>query len=59
VHSVQNVMKFVFTDHTKEFGWGKESAERLKFSWETIAASQDLNKDFDYKRGINTSFVEK
>jgi len=59
VHSVQNVMKFVFTDHTKEFGWGKESAERLKFSWETIAASQDLNEDFDYKRGINTSFVEK
>src|SRR5471032_1829997 len=43
VHSVKNVMKFVFTDHTKEFGWGKESAERLKFSWETIAESQDLN----------------
>ena len=30
-------MTFVFNDHSKEFGLGKESPERLKFSWETIA----------------------
>ena len=50
-------MKFVFTDHSKEFGWGKDSPERLKFSWDTIAESQELKKDWDYKQAIDTSLV--
>ncbi len=59
LHSVEAVMSFVFTDHTKEFGWGKEGPERLKFSWETIAESQELKKDWDYKQAIDTSLVTK
>ena len=50
-------MKFVFNDHSKEFGFGKESPERLKFSWETIADSQELKKDWDYKQAIDTSLL--
>jgi NitT/TauT family transport system substrate-binding protein len=57
--SVRAVMKFVFNDHSKEFGWGKESPERLKFSWDTIAESNDLKKDFDYKQAIDTKLVPK
>ena len=57
VHSVQAVMGFVFNDHSKEFGWGNTSPERLKFSWETIAESQDLKKDWDYKQAIDTSLL--
>jgi len=45
--SVKAVMKFVFNDHSKEFGWGKESADRLKFSWETIATANELKPEFD------------
>jgi len=55
--SLRATMKFVFNDHTREFGWGKESAERLKFSWETIAAANELKKDFSYKTAVDTSFV--
>lgn len=57
--SVKAVMKFVFNDHTKEFGWGKESPERLKFSWETIATANELKPEFDYKTAIDTSKVAK
>ena len=57
--SVKAVMKFVFNDHTKEFGWGKESPERLKFSWETIATANELKPEFDYKTAIDTSKVPK
>ena len=48
------VMAFVFNDHSKEFGWGKESPERLKFSWDTIAEANELKKDYDYKQAIDT-----
>ena len=57
VHSVQAVMGFVFNDHSKEFGWGNTSPERLKFSWKTIAELQDLKKDWDYKQAIDTSLL--
>ncbi|WP_425065665.1 ABC transporter substrate-binding protein [Reyranella sp.] len=57
--SVKAVMKFVFNDHTKEFGWGKESPDRLKFSWETIATANELKPEFDYKTAIDTSKVPK
>lgn len=57
--SVKAVMKFVFNDHTKEFGWGKESSDRLKFSWETIATANELKPGFDYKTAIDTSKVAK
>lgn len=57
--SVKAVMKFVFNDHSKEFGWGKESPERLKFSWETIATANELKPEFDYKTAIDTSQVAK
>ena len=57
--SVKAVMKFVFNDHSKEFGWGKESPERLKFSWETIASANELKPEFDYKTAIDTSKVTK
>jgi NitT/TauT family transport system substrate-binding protein len=57
--SVKAVMKFVFNDHSKEFGWGKESPERLKYSWETIASANELKPGFDYKTAIDTSKVTK
>jgi histidinol phosphatase-like PHP family hydrolase len=52
-------MKFVFNDHSKQFSWGKEDADRLKFSWETIAEANELKKDYDYKQAIDTSAVPK
>lgn len=55
--SVRAVMPFVFNDHSKQAGWGKESADRLKFSWDTIAEANELKKDYNYKQAIDTSLV--
>ena len=57
--SVRAVMKFVFNDHSQKLGWGKEDPERLAFTWKTVAESQDLKTDWDYKQVINTSLVTK
>lgn len=56
-HSLSEVMKFMFNDHSKEFGWGKESPERLKFTWDMVAESQDLKKDWDYKQAVDTNLL--
>lgn len=59
LNSVKATMAFVFNDHSREFGWGRESPERLKFSWETIASANELNKDYDYKQAVDTSSTPK
>lgn len=59
VASLRAVMPFVFNNHSKEFGFGKEGADRLKFSWETIASANSLKPNYDYKQAIDTSLVPK
>ena len=56
-HSLSATMAFVFNDHTKEFGFGKEGPERLKFTWDVVARAQELKKDWDYKQAIDTSLL--
>jgi NitT/TauT family transport system substrate-binding protein len=57
VHSVKAVMTFVYSDHEQKYGWGKESPERLAFSWQTLAESQDLDRKWDPKQAFDTSLV--
>jgi NitT/TauT family transport system substrate-binding protein len=57
--SVRATLTFVYNDHTEKFGWGKESPERLDFTWKAIAEAQELKPDWDYKQAIDTSLVEK
>ena len=57
VGSVGAVMSFVFTDHEKQYGWGKESAERLGFTWKVVAESQELNAAWDPRQAIDTSLI--
>jgi NitT/TauT family transport system substrate-binding protein len=57
VHSVSAVMSFVYTDHEKQFGWGKQSPERLAFTWQTVAGSQDLDPKWDPAQAFDTSLV--
>jgi hypothetical protein len=52
-------MSFVWTDHTKQHGYGKESAERLAFTWDVVAESQELPKTWDYKQALDTSLLPK
>jgi NitT/TauT family transport system substrate-binding protein len=57
VHSVKAVMTFVFTDHEKQFGWGKVSPERLATTWQAIAEAQDLDPKWDPKQAFDTSLL--
>ena len=57
--SVRATLTFVFNDHSERYGWGKESPERLAFTWQAIADAQELKPDWDYKQAIDTSLVEK
>ena len=57
VHSVQAVMTFVFTDHEKQFGWGKISPERLATTWQAIAESQDLDPKWDPNQAFDLSLI--
>ncbi|MGE0724216.1 MAG: ABC transporter substrate-binding protein [Alphaproteobacteria bacterium] len=58
--SVKATLGFVFNDHQKKHGWGKEDAERLAFTWSVVAESQEIDKaKFDAKSAIDTSMVPK
>ncbi len=57
--SLRATLAFVFTDHEKQFGWGKESAERLAFTWKAVADSQELDAKWDPKQAIDTSLLPK
>lgn len=57
--SVKAVMTFVWTDHTKQYGYGKESPERLAFTWQVVADSLELNKSWDPKQALDTSLLPK
>lgn len=57
--SVKAVMTFVFNEHSQKQGWGKEDPERLAFTWKTVAESQEMKVDWDYKQVIDTSLVTK
>jgi NitT/TauT family transport system substrate-binding protein len=57
--SMRAVMTFVFNDHSKQFGFGKEGAERLDFTWKVVQEAQELAKDWNYKQAIDTSLISK
>ena len=57
VHSVSAVMTFVFTDHEKQFGWGKISPERLATTWAAVAESQDLDAKWNPNQAFDTSLI--
>jgi len=57
--SVRATLSFVYNDHSERYGWGKESPERLEFTWKAIADAQELDQTWDYKQAIDTSLVEK
>jgi len=58
--SVKATLGFVFNDHQKKHGWGKEDPKRLAFTWSVVAESQEIDKaKFDAKSAIDTSLVPK
>lgn len=57
--SLRATLGFVFNEHSDKHGWGKESAERLAFTWKVVAEAQKLPADLDPNLAINTSLIKK
>ncbi len=57
--SLRATLAFVFNGHSDTFGWGKESDERLAFTWKVVAESQQLPASWDPKQAVDTSAVGK
>jgi NitT/TauT family transport system substrate-binding protein len=57
--SLRATLEFVFGEHSKKFGWGKEDPARLAFTWQVVAESQTLDQKWDPKQAINTSLVPR
>lgn len=55
--SVKATLSFVWTDHSRRLGYGKEDPERLAFTWEVVAESQELDRKWDPKQAIDTSLL--
>lgn len=57
--SVRATLEFVFGEHSRKYGWGKEAPDRLAFTWQVVAESQNLDAKWDHKQAINTSLVPR
>ena len=55
--SLKATMSFVINDHSKQTGLGRFDPERLKYTWEVVADSQELPKDWDYLQAVDTSLL--
>jgi len=55
--SFRAVVSYVFTDHARETGLGKFQAQRLEFTWQQVAKSQQLNPSWNYQQAVDQRFV--
>lgn len=57
--SITATLDFVFNAHSDENGLGQYNAERLNFTWEVVAAAQELDAGWDPNQAVDTSQVPK
>ncbi len=55
--SLRATMSYVFTDHSRQTGFGRQDAARLRFTWEQIAASQQLDPAWDHRQAVDLSLL--
>jgi NitT/TauT family transport system substrate-binding protein len=55
--SLRATMSYVFTDHARQTGFGRQEPARLRFTWEQIAASQQLDPSWDFRQAVDTSLL--
>lgn len=55
--SLRAVMTYVFNEHQAMTGLGRVQPERLRFTWDNVASSLQIDPNWDPARAINTSFL--
>ena len=57
IGSITATLDFVINDHSAKTGLGLYDDERLGFTWEMVAAAQELDKSWDPKHAVDVSHV--
>lgn len=55
--SLRATMAYVFNPHQAATGLGRVERERLAFTWQNVAASLQIDPNWDPAQAINTSFL--
>ncbi len=55
--SLRATMTYVFNDHQRQTGLGRQDPARLRFTWEQIAASQQLDAGWNYAQAVDLSLL--
>lgn len=55
--SLRATMGYVFNDHQRATGLGRQADDRLLFTWQQVAGSQDLPATWDYRQAVDLSFL--
>jgi NitT/TauT family transport system substrate-binding protein len=50
-------MGYVFNDHQRQTGLGRQASDRMDFTWQQVANSLELSPSWDYRQAIDLSFV--
>ena len=57
--SLRATLEFVFGEHSKKYGWGKEAPDRLAFTWQVVAESQSLDPKWDPRQAVDTTLLPR
>lgn len=55
--SLRATMSYVFNEHQRQTGLGRQDAARLRFTWEQVAASQQLDANWNYAQSVDLSLL--
>ena len=55
--SLRAVMGFVFNEHQQQTGLGRYAPDRLAFTWQVVAESQQLDTHWDPTQALDTSLL--
>lgn len=55
--SLRATMSYVFNDHQRATGLGRQAPDRLAFTWQQVASSQGLPAEWDPAQAVDLSFL--
>jgi hypothetical protein len=55
--SLRSTMSYVFNDHQRQTGFGRQATDRMNFTWQQVATSLELSPSWNYNQAIDLSFL--
>jgi NitT/TauT family transport system substrate-binding protein len=55
--SLRSTMSYVFNDHQRQTGLGRQAPDRMNFTWQQVASSLELAPGWNYSQAIDLSFL--